>query len=148
MDTCNDLGLPGLCFASLSPLNQFKSPLLLAAEKPQQAILQPSTSEATTYSTALGQRVKGGGKKDSIALPLGCPPQPHTANWGWGDEQWLWKPLPLAEGTKHSAGKALAQPAERYIPPASSVRTGLKGLGFSLEESSVFSSICQTPGTP
>lgn len=143
-DICNDLGFPRVCFPSLS-VESLQLCSAACCRKATASSIAATTSEVTGYTIAPGMSQRRG-KKDSTSF-LRVVHHSHTMQteaWEISSDS---ETLCLWLGGWRSAGKALHWPAERCAPPASSICTGVKGLGFSLEDA-IFSSICQALGTP
>lgn len=100
MDTCNDLGFPAVCFSSLHWITS--SPLCCLLQRSHSNQYCSHHFRSNGILRWYRHQSQRGEEKDSTSFPPGCPSQPHTANWGEGDEQRLWKTLPLAEGMTFS----------------------------------------------
>lgn len=146
MGTANDLGFPGVSFPSLS----IESPQVSSTacyREARASNIAAIVSEVMANSAAPGIRLTGGKKRTAKSSPW-VPHHSHTLQTEAGETSNDSETLCLWLRGQRSSGKASHWPAERCTPPVSSICSGMKGLGFSLEGSSIFSSICQALGTP
>lgn len=116
MDTCNDLGLPGVSFA-FSSIKSVQVPSVACCRETTASNIAAITSEATTHSTAPGRRIKGG-KERQHSLPPGLPTTATHHKLRLGRWAVTLKAFSFGWGDK-AFGRKSFRPASRKVHPAS-----------------------------